>query len=179
MLRNREMVLDMSEVKRRMADLNLRILPGRIRRGLTIAGNRLMVATVVEEPTAPIKRGGYGGSWGTSEYGPTFTRNSFDNRVAGELRASGALFVDGVKKRTTVRRGEFATGRYQPFAYGGAPILPGSHEACIVFNAPYAAEQHEQWPSKTEPGAGMRYLSTKLYGHAIEYIGIVAEAVRL
>ena len=54
-----------------------------------------------------------------------------------------------------------------------------SHEACVVFNAPYAAEQHEQWPEKTEPTAGMKFMSTKLYGNAVEYIAIVAQAVRL
>jgi len=28
------------------------------------------------------------------------------------------------------------------------PILRDSHEACIVFNAPYAAKQHEEFPKK-------------------------------
>jgi len=179
MLRSEQMHLDMREVQRRMNRLNHVILPARIRMGLTAAGNRLMLDTVLTEPTVPIKRGGYGGAWGESAYGPTFARTASEWRVAGELRASGALFVDGVKKRTTAHMGELATGKYQPLAYGGTPILPGSHEACVVFNAHYAAEQHEAWPTKTQPGAGMHYLSTKLYGNAVEYIGIVAQAVRL
>ncbi len=54
-----------------------------------------------------------------------------------------------------------------------------SHEACVVFNAPYAAEQHSQWPEKTQEGAGMYYLSKKLYGNAVEYMTIVAKAIRL
>lgn len=169
------MHLDTTKVLRNMRLLNRRILPAKIRRGLTAAGNRLMVDTVTKDPTVPIKRPGYF-TWTTGRYGSVATAAS---RKAGELRASGALFVDGVKKRTTTQYGEFATGVYQPSEYGGTPIIPGSHEACVVFNAPYAAEQHEQWPEKTQEGAGRYYLSKKLYGNAVEYIELVARAIRL
>ncbi len=170
MLRRSEIMhLDMSEVKSRMALLNKVIMPTRIRAGLTMAGNRFMIDTVVGVPTTPIRRS----ALYTTGYPPR------DNRVAGELRASGALFVDGMKKRTTVHYGETATGMYQPRSYGGTPILPLNHEACIVFNAPYAAEQHEAWPEKTQPGAGKYFMSEKLYGNAVEYMGIIAEAIRL
>ena len=145
MSRKSEMMhLDMSEVKARIALLNQTIMPAKVRRGLTMAGNRLMIDVVIEPPTAPIRRPGYGGTWSSKGW-------TASERRAGELRASGALFVDGVKKRTSGHYGEFATGKYQPIKYGGTPILPMSHEACVVFNAPYAAEQHEQWPKKTEP----------------------------
>jgi len=144
--------------------LNRSILPARIRKGLTAAGLKFMTDTVVGLPTMPIKRPGY----------PTLSM-----RRAGELRASGALFVNGAKKGSSVQYGEAATGKYQPDAYGGTPILPMSHEACVVFNAPYAAKQHESFPSKTEPSAGMYFMSTKLYTNGAGYISVVAEAIRL
>lgn len=169
------MHLDMSKVKARMRLLNRRVLPGKIRRGLTGAGNRLMIDTVTKDPTVPIKRPGYF-TWTTGKYGSIATST---DRKAGELRASGALFVDGVKKRTTTHYGELATGMYQPSEYGGTPIVPGNHEACVVFNAPYAAGQHEQWPKKTQAGAGRYYLSKKLYGNAMEYTAIIARAIQL
>ncbi len=157
------MHLDASRAMRRLGLFNKRILPGKIRRGLTAAGTKFMTDVVISDPTTPIRRPGYADL----------------QRKAGELRASGALFVDGVKKGSTVKYGEKATGRYQPDKYGGLPIAPGSHEACLVFNAPYAATQHELFPAKTEPTAGKYYMSKKLYGNGVEYISIVAQAVRL
>ncbi len=162
------MNLDTREVQSRMALLNRTILPAKIKRGLTMGGNRLMIDVIIESPTAPIRRS------------DKFISGYLDSdRKAGELRASGALFVDGTKKRTTVHYGEFATGIYQPNSYGGTPILPFSHEACVVFNAPYAAEQHNSWPKKTQGGAGMHFLSTKLYGNAVEYIAVIARVIKL
>lgn len=171
MSRNVEIYLDMSEVQARMTELNTRVLPTRIKAGLTAAGNRLMVDTVIQPPTTPIHRPQYG-AW----KGKSWVASS---RKAGELRASGALFVDGRKMRTTTHYGEFATGKHQPVIYGGTPIPPFSHEACVVFNAPYAAAQHERFPTKTEPQAGIHYLSDKLFGNAETYIAIVIEAIRL
>lgn len=162
-LRSKEMHLDMSQVMRNMTRLNVVVMPAKIKMGLTLAGNRFMMDCIVEPPTVPIKRPGY----------------TEADREAGELRASGALFVDRIKKRTTVHYGELATGKYQPTSYGGTPILPMSHEACIVFNAPYAAKQHESFPTKTEPTAGRYFMSTKLYGNAIKYMGILARAIKL
>lgn len=165
MLSSRVMHLDMSKVTRNMRLLNRTIMPARVRMGLTVAGTKFMTDTVIGLPNAtPIRRPGYSAGSG---------------RKAGELRASGALFVDKVKKGTTVKHGETATGMFQPNEYGGTPILPGNHEACIVFNAPYAAIQHESFPSKTEPTAGRYFMSTKLYTHGVQYIGIVARAIKL
>jgi len=157
-------VLDISEVQRRMNALNHVILPARIRKGLELAGKKLMQDTVVGLPMTPIRRPNY----------PPMTM-----RQAGELRASGAMFVDGVKKASSSRYGETATGKYQPQTYGGTAIDKTSHEACVVFNAPYAATQHESFPEKTQKGAGMHYMSDKLTSHAPEYIAIVVEAIRL
>lgn len=160
-----EFYLDTSELRSRMRMLNEQILPARIRAGLTAAGNRLMIDTVVGLPSTPIKRPGY---------------SVLSMRKAGELRASGALFVDGVKKRGSggIETG-LATGKYQPEVYGGTPIPRNSHEACVVFNAPYAAKQHEHFPTKTEPSAGMHFMSIKIYANGVEYIALIAEAIRL
>ena len=163
MLRSKEMHLDMSEVMRNMERLNVVVMPAKIRMGLTAAGNRFMIDCIIKPPTVPIKRPGYAEA----------------DREAGELRASGALFVDGVKKRDTRHYGESATGKYQPDSYGGTPLVPMSHEACIVFNAPYAATQHDIFPMKTEPTAGRYFMVTKLYGNAVEYMDILAKAMRL
>ena len=156
--------LDMSQVMMRMGLLNDVIIPAKIRRGLKKAGTQLMVDVVATAPTAPIRRPGY---------------PQEEDRVPGELRASGAVYVDTIKKANSKLMGETATGKYQPTTYGGTPIPKGTHEACVVFNAPYAAEQHMGWPDKTEPGAGMYYLSGKLVGQAPMYAGIIARALRL
>ena len=157
-------VLDMSEVIRNMGILTNQILPAKMRRGLEKAGVALMVDAITVIHTVPIRRPDY----------------EDPNRNAGELRASGAVFVDGKKSsKTSASYGEGAQGIYQPDAYGGAPILKNSHEACIVFNAPYAAEQHEVWPMKTEKTAGTDYLGGKLAENAIKYIRIVVDEVKL
>ena len=164
MSRNVVMTLDTREVQRNLDRLNHVVMPAKIRKGLMAAGNRLMIDSVIGLPTMPIKRPGY----------PPLTQ-----RQAGELRASGAVFMDGTKVGSSAQYGEMATGKYQPDSYGGTPIPPMSHEACVVFNAPYAAKQHEKFPEKTQQGAGMHYMSEKLYGNAPEYIAIIAEAIRL
>ncbi len=165
------MELDTSEVTHNMDRLNNEIMPSKIREGLKLAGLRFMSDTVVGLPTMPIKRPGYPVVTSAGGY--------VSRRVAGELRASGALFVDGTKKGTSRRYREKATGKYQPIDYGGTRIPRNSHEACLVFNAPYAARQHESFPTKTEPSAGMHFMATKLYDNGVEYIRMVAEAIKL
>jgi len=164
MSRNVVMVLDTREVQRNLDRLDRKVMPARIRKGLAAAGLKLMRDTVVGLPATPIKRPGY---------------SVLSMRQAGELRGSGAVFVDTVKAGSSTQYGENATGKYQPQVYGGTPIPFNSHEACVVFNAPYAAKQHEAFPTKTEPTAGMHYMSTKLYANGVEYIAIIAEALRL
>ena len=161
---------DMSEVLRNMGILTNQIMPAKIKKGLERAGVALMVDAVTDRYTVPIRRG----KDGEPAYPPE------DDREAGELRASGAVFVDGKKAKAMPREyWENATGMYQPEVYGGASIKQNNHEACIVFNAPYAAEQHEEWPTKTEPTAGTKYLGGKLSENAIKYIKIVASEMRL
>jgi len=157
------MELDMSEVLRNMGVLTNHVMPSKIRAGLRLAGIELMKDAITVVNTVPIKRPGY----------------SSPDRVPGELRASGAVFVDGKKVKTAISYGEGATGKYQPETYGGTRIPKNSHEACIVFNAPYAAEQHEEWPTKTEPTAGTNYLGGKLTENAMKYTKIVANGMRL
>ena len=157
------MTLDMTGFMRRMELLNAVILPARIKAGLTVAGKKFMLDTAMEPPSAPIRR--------PNDYKLP--------RVPGELRASGALFVDAHKVADTTHLGEGASGKYQPVAYGGTPVNPQYHEACIVFNAPYAATQHELFRRKTEPGAGMLYMQEKLYAHSLEYMRLVAGVIKL
>jgi len=155
----------MREVLRNMGILSNQIMPAKARRGLGKAGVALMVDAITVLDTVPIRRPGYPPE---------------DGRIAGELRASGAVFVDGAKlSRTSVSYGEGATGMYQPELYGGTRIPRNSHEACVVFNAPYAASQHESFPQKTEPTAGTNYLGGKLGENAMRYIQMVARELKL
>jgi len=163
----------MSEVVRNLERLNVRVLPAKIKRGLAVAGKQVMTDALTLVPTVPIRRIPYGSWSGTGVWTISSTRKM------GELRASGAVFVNGVKTGTSLQFGEMATGRYQPTFYGGPPIQVANYEACIVFNAPYAAIQHEHFVKKTEPTAGKYYLSNKLYGNSMTYMAIIAEAVRL
>ena len=164
MLRSKEMYLDMRMVQARLSQLDHSILPARIRRGLRAAGSKLMQDSVVGLPTMPIRRPGY---------------PEGDSRVPGELRASGALFVDGVKKGNTMDYGEGATGKYQPHTYGGTAISKLGHEACVVFNAPYATIQHETFPNKTEQNANIHFMSDKLAMNGPEYVAIIARVIKL
>lgn len=165
MLRDLEMSLDISEVVSGMEKLNGVVMPAKIKAGLAAAGKQLMEDSVTGLPAMPIHRPEY---------------SNVERRKAGELRASGAVFVDGKK---TVGSGGVdtghATGRYQPTVYGGTPIPAMSHEACVVFNAPYASIQHEKFPVKTEPTAGRYFMSMKLFGNSVKYFTIVSEAIRL
>ncbi len=163
-------VLDMSEVVRNMGRLTNQIMPAKIKKGLEKAGVALMVDAITVIDTVPIRRG----KDGKPAYPPE------EGRKAGELRASGAVFVDGRKiNKTSVSYGEGAIGIYQPELYGGTPIPRNSHEACVVFNAPYAATQHETFPDKTEPTAGTDYLGGKLSENAMKYIKIVVDGIKL
>ena len=176
MLKSRHMYLDCTKAMRRLNLLNTVIMPAKIMAGLGAAGNRLMIDAVVQQDTVPIKRPGYGGKWTPGSHGDSYTAS---DRKAGELRASGAVFVDRKKTRSSQHYGEFATGKYQPKVYGGEPIMPLTHQAAVVFNAPYANIQHEQFIEKTEALAGRYYLSSKLYGNAVTYYGIIAKAIKL
>ena len=156
--------LDGSSMLRGFDKLNWR-MRRRARIGLTIAGIKLMNDTVGGLPTTPIRRPK-----------PGQLTAYADGRLPGGLRGSGAVFVNGTKKASSAA---FGISTFQPTIYGGTPIPIWSEEACIVFNSPYAAKQHEEFPIKTEPTAGRYFMSMKLYSNANEYIGIVALAIKL
>ena len=164
-------------VRQRTRMLNTVVMPARTRAGLGAAGVKWLFDAIYEPPTVPIHRNIRFG-----EYGPAMSAGygGNDTREPGELRASGAVFVNHAKVKSAMGMStEMASGKYQPATYGGTPILPLVPQACVVFNAPYAAEQHEAWEQKTNPGSGMHYLSLKLYAHGVEYMAIIAQAVRL
>ncbi len=137
----------------------------RVNNGLRLAGLKFMNDTVIGLPTVPIRRP----TWREPvPYG--------GRRTPGGLRGSGTTFVGKVKAGTTDKYG---TPEFQTNIYGGTPIMPLNPQACIVFNAPYAARQHEAFALKTEPTAGMYFMSTKLYGNGHQYMAIIARAIRL
>jgi len=171
------MYLDDVAMRGRVRLLEHVVMPAKVRAGLGAAGTRWLSDCIMEPPTAPIHR-----TLTRSEYGMGIVAGygGTDTREPGELRASGAVFVNRAKVKSALGMStEMATGKYQPGTYGGTPIIPFIQQACVVFNAPYAMEQHEFWDEKTNPGSGKYYLSTKLYAHGIEYMGIVVQAARL
>lgn len=119
-------------------------------RGLGKAGKALMDDTVADLPTTPI--------------------------LTSALRASGAVFVDGKKVADSSQNN---VGGAKDFQAATAEATATSTTADIVFNAPYAAIQHEEFPVKSEPTAGMKYMETKLVENALKYFGIVADEVKL
>lgn len=127
-----------------------RVMGEKIKRGLAKAGVALMEDTVEALPTTPI--------------------------LTSALRGSGAVFVDGEKVGDSARHRTASAVDYQ-----AATAEPTATATCadIVFNAPYAAKQHEKFPHKSEPTAGMKYMESKMVGGGLKYFGIVAEEVKL
>lgn len=142
--------MDAEEFKWRFGVELTRDLGEKIKRGLAKAGVALMEDTVEELPTTPI--------------------------LTSALRGSGAVFVAGEKVGDSSRH---RVG--QAVDYQANTAEPTATDTCadIVFNAPYAAKQHEEFPRKSEPTAGMKYMERKMVGGGMRYFGIVADEVKL
>lgn len=142
--------MDTSEFEQLFGVKLTKDLGEKIVRGLGKAGKALMDDTVDDLPTTPI--------------------------LTSALRASGAVFVDGKKVADSSQRN---VGGAKDFQAVNAEPTATSQTADIVFNAPYAAKQHEEFPVKSEPTAGMKFMEKKLVGNALKYFGIVADEVKL
>ena len=147
--------LDSTEFMSKFHLFAFEMIPDRIKKGLAKAGEALMVDTIQEIPLTPI--------------------------LTSALISSGAVFVDMKKvadsSKWAWRSGKsLATARvtsedYQPDT---AEAQNKGMVADIVFNAPYAAVQHESFPTKSYPGAGIKYMEKKLVGNADRYMSIIA-----
>ncbi len=92
------------------------------------------------------------------------------------LRGSGSVFVNNV----LVEVSRFGFPDYVTVVCD-MPKKPGEQKAIIVFNAPYAAQWHENLPKKgrfTEPTAGIHYMSSKMLANNKKYYDIIAESLR-
>jgi hypothetical protein len=145
------MTLDTSEFNYKFAELMKVKAPALMRRGLKKAGTELMEDTIMDIPSTPL--------------------------LTSALRSSGAVFVDMKKVDDSTRhRMSGVVADFQAVV-----AEPDNKGMCadIVFNAPYAAVQHEKFPTKSYPGAGMKYMEIKLLGNADKYMTIIASEMRL
>ena len=97
--------------------------------------------------------------------------------LTSALRSSGAVFVDMKKVDDSTRHR--MSGVVMDFQAVTAELDNKGMNADIVFNAPYAAVQHESFPTKSYPGAGMKYMEVKLLGNSDKYMTIIASEMKL
>lgn len=92
------------------------------------------------------------------------------------LRGSASVFVNGILRAVS----KHGIPRY--LATTSSTRAPAfSIVGETVFNAPYSAQWHENWPPRgrfSDPTAGIHYLSTKLYGNIAKYISTIAAHMR-
>jgi len=121
-----------------------RVVLGRAVKGLAAAGEMLMIDAITVEPKCPVD--------------------------TTSLIGSASVFVEGEKKADSPFGVPGTASRYDPSKVyvdykaveGEDTFAPDILEAVVVFNAPYAAKQHEEWPDKFEPGCGIHFMSTKI-----------------
>ncbi len=89
-----------------------------------------------------------------------------------ELRGSGGVFVSG--RRVAVSQHGITNSQPGP---GASSRREDQLVAEVIFNAPHALIQHEAFPTKKEPGAGMKYLEKKVFGNARAYFKAISDVV--
>lgn len=97
----------------------------------------------------------------------------------GTLRGSGSVFVDGKLLATSPGAGTPATD-------AGDLNRPGTLEALVGFNTPYAAYQHEGMRKDgthvvrnySEPSSGVKFLENKLNANRDKYLAILNGEIR-
>lgn len=93
--------------------------------------------------------------------------------LTSALRGSITVFVNN-RLITTPKYG-IPLFRQQKSA---EPKWGKGEEALLVVNAPYATIQHENFPTKSEPGAGMFYVLKKMKQYGRKYVKIVVDEVK-
>jgi hypothetical protein len=155
---NQNPIFSRRMMTQRLEQLRLRETPRRAKAGLREAGWLLLVDSVTLEPKAPVD--------------------------TTSLIGSASVFVDGDRVRDSPYGVPGTESRYDQRVFqnyraydGEEHFVPNTHIAEVVFNAPYAAEQHEKWPNKFESGAGMHYISTKIGTYITKYLDAIYEAI--
>jgi len=121
-----------------------------LRKGLGLAWTELMKDIVSEIPTAPILTSALRGSI-----------TVFVNKI---LVGDSSQYQSGGENYRQLKNTE--------------PKWNKGEEALLVVNAPYATVQHENFPDKSEPGAGRFYVLRKLVQFAPKYGKIVVDEVK-
>lgn len=144
----------------RLTQLRLQETSRRAKKGLTRAGELLMQDSILVEPKAPVD--------------------------TTSLIGSASVFVEGEKVADSVYGVPGTESRYDQRQYvnyqateGEDTFLPNTYQADVVFNAPYAAIQHEQYPKKWEPGAGVHYISSKIGMFITRYLDAIYAKINM
>lgn len=121
-----------------------------LRRGLGLAFLALMHDIIEERPKIPV--------------------------LTSALMGSISVFVN---KRLVGDSSKFQTGGENYRATTNEEETPtGKEQATLVVNAPYATIQHENFPTKAAPGAGMFFVLKKLVRNRQKYGDIVVNELR-
>ena len=93
--------------------------------------------------------------------------------LTSALRGSITTFVNNV----LVGVSKYGIPKYQQLK-SSEPEYRKGMEGLLVVNAPYATVQHEMFPHKSKPGAGMYYVSSKVRMFGEKYVGMVVGKLR-
>ena len=93
--------------------------------------------------------------------------------LTSALRGSMTVFVNKV----VFALSKFGIPTFQSIR-NSEPQWKDGDEGVLVVNAPYATVQHEEYPAKSEPGAGMYYVLKKLVMFRMKYAQIVVNELR-
>jgi len=93
--------------------------------------------------------------------------------LTSALRGSITTFVNNV----LVGVSNYGIPKYQQLK-STEPEYRKGMEGLLVVNAPYATVQHEMFPHKSKPGAGMYYVSSKVRMFGEKYVGMVVNVMR-
>lgn len=123
-------------------------VPKLAEKGLARAGMQLLNDSIMQQPTVPHKEG-----W---------------------LRGSGSVFVQNelAAESSSGKKGKAAKSHTEP-------IKRNEIVAVVGFNTPYAARLHEHPEFRfKEPGAGGKFLESKMSRFKSLYFKIVANAIK-
>lgn len=140
--------IDFKDFEKKFNQIVKKIVPELAEKGLGRAGMQLLSDSVMQRPTVPHKEG-----W---------------------LRGSGSVFVQNelAGQSTSGKQGKAAKSHTEP-------IKRNEIVAVVGFNTPYAARLHEHPEFRfKEPGAGGKFLESKMSRFKKLYFRIIANSIR-
>ena len=138
------------DFERRFRNIINNAVPALVRKGMTLAGMRLLEDAIMESPTVPIDE--------------------------GTLRGSGSVFVGNAHVGDSQNVGGNPTPSHD-FADEGEDHHQIT--ATVGFNTPYAARLHEHPEFEfTNSDSGGKFLESKMTRNRDRYMRIVADTVK-